>query len=100
MALAGAMNVSVETSTSSSGCTPATSSATCSAAVPLTVGDGVLRAERVGRHALEAVDEGADRRDPAGIEAILDVVPRVAARSRARTAERRHRAARRPVQMA
>ena len=37
MALAGAIKVSEETSTSSSACTPASSRAMCRAAVPLTV---------------------------------------------------------------
>src|SRR6266576_6806872 len=37
MAFTGAIKVRVETSTSSSGCTPAINKATCSAEVPLTV---------------------------------------------------------------
>ena len=82
IALAGAMKVSDETSTSSSASTPASMRAMCRAAVPLTVAIAYFVPGALGHHFLEAVDIASDRRDPVRIKAFLNVLPLVPANFR------------------
>ena len=51
----------------------------CRAAVPLTVAIAYFDARRFRHTLLEPIDVAADRRNPVRVEAILDVLPLVAA---------------------
>ncbi len=78
MALTGAINVKVETRTSSSGLHPGHQKCDMQRGRAVHGGHGKLCPRLLCHHLLETVNIGANRRNPCSIEAFLDITPLVA----------------------